>query len=111
MDANGNATGQWEDVFTDGTGKIHVEADCLKILPPRNLAIVGGIITKGNFNEEDYSSMRAIIKVADNGNSMHDSNDHVTSSHIYSDNNFNCDISPRINIEMMNITKGQVIVK
>ena len=80
MDAEGNVSGQWQDVFGGGAGSIHVAIDCLEIVGP-NAAIVGGVITHGTLNGVDVSGQRAVTAVLDNGQGSNSDPDQISFSY------------------------------
>jgi len=117
VDANGNATGQWQDTFfsgVGGVGGIHVMVDCVEILPPGNIAIVGGVITQGTFLGTDLSGQRVVTMVVDNGSEADDTPDQISFSvtaswagfEIGTCGDFNSDFFP-----LFDITGGQVVVR
>ena len=76
MYEDGTVKGQWQDNFaTKGEG-IHVEIDCAEFGSVNDFkwAKVGGVITKGTFNEEDITGKYAVMLLVDN----YKGNDHIS---------------------------------
>lgn len=106
MDVNGNVSGQWQDGFGGGAGSIHVAVDCLEILEPGNVAIVGGVITHGTVNGVDVSGQRAATMVEDNGQGHNSNPDRISYSYFPV-----TDCGANIQFALFNLTCGQVKVK
>jgi len=75
--ADGTASGQWQDTFRTGGGEgIHVAVDCLNV--DGNEAVIGGVITKGTLNGQDFSGRRVLTALVDNGTSANDAEDEIS---------------------------------
>jgi hypothetical protein len=115
MDASGNVSGQWQDTFGkdvngNSIGKIHVDVDCLEILPPGNAAIIGGVIKHGSWFGVDVSGQRAVTKVVDNGKSANDPPDQISYSY-FGTAYGTCGNYTVANFPLLDLTRGQVTVK
>jgi len=111
MDAEGNVSGQWQDTFGkdefgNDIGRIHVAVDCLEILEPGNVAIVGGVITHGTVNGVDVSGQRAATMVEDNGQGHNSDPDRISYSYFPV-----TDCGAGVSFELFDIYCGQVKVK
>lgn len=107
MDAEGNVSGQWQDVFGGGAGSIHVAIDCLEMVGS-NAAIVGGVITHGTLNGVDVSGQRAVTAVMDNGQGSNSDPDQVSFS--YFPVNGTCGNYTLVQLGLFDIQCGQVKV-
>jgi len=81
MYEDGSVSGQYTDVWPGGIGGIHVDIDCLILYD--NVAIVGGIIKKGNFLGDDFTGQFAFTALADNGTSNNDPADQISWSWVW----------------------------
>ena len=68
MYEDGTVKGQWHDNFATKGEAIHVEIDCAEFgtVGDFKWAKVGGVITKGIFNEEDVTGRYAVMLLVDN---------------------------------------------
>ncbi|MBK8392455.1 MAG: hypothetical protein IPL23_25715 [Saprospiraceae bacterium] len=79
---DGSVSGQWVDGYkSDNSKGIHVSIDCVSIIG--NSAVIGGIITKGTFNNLDVTGFYAMTAVVDNGTSSKDPLDQISFSYVY----------------------------
>jgi len=81
MYEDGSVSGQYTDIWPNGTGGVHVDIDCMVLYD--NVAILGGIIKKGNYLDEDYTGQFAFTVVADNGKSNSDNADQISWSWVW----------------------------
>ena len=110
MYADGSVSGQWEDVLRDKIGRIHIAVDCLQILDPGNIAIIGGVVTKGIVNGQDLSGQRALTAVVDNGKSANDPPDQISLTIFATDDCSLLTLDDFTDL-LFDLTNGQVIVR
>jgi hypothetical protein len=107
--ADGTVSGQWQDAYGGGFGGIHVAVDCLKIVG--NAAVIGGVITHGNFLGDDVSGQAAITAVVDNGTSANDPPDqHSFGFFGFPPDPTRCARNDPFGFPLLDLTPGQVKV-
>ena len=100
--ADGSVSGEWQDTFAGGGNGIHVKIDCINVVG--NGAVIGGVITKG-----DFVGLRVLAAVMDNGTSANDPADQISFSFI--GDNRDCNSLVPADFQLFNLTNGQVKVK
>ncbi len=112
MHADGSVSGRWTDIWVGGVEGVHVDIDCMIIID--NMAVLGGVITKGGYGGIDLTGTYALTAVVDNGTSVHDTPDQMTFSFVESIFE-NCDDILSFDFvlyppPLLNISKGEVKV-
>jgi len=105
--ADGTVTGQYQDALKGSRGAVHVAVDCLTIVG--NVAVVGGIVTKGFDSGFLATGNRAWTVVVDNGTSANDAPDRISFS-IDAQGRTCADADPAL-FPLFDLAKGQVKIR
>lgn len=108
--ADGSATGQWVDRFSqvNGGSGIHVALDCLNVIG--NRAYVSGVVTQ-SVNSDDVGK-DGLTKVVDNGGSANDPPDEISITFVGT-GDVDCNSLPAFDdvIPLFPTPQGQVTVR
>ena len=113
VDANGTASGQWQDTFSGGGQGQHSTIDCVNI--QGNAAVIGGVVTHGTDGAgNDLTGFRSLTAVVDNGTSQQDPPDQISTS-IFAPSGFDCHDYTIEDFELdgivFDLTHGQVTIR
>lgn len=105
--ADGTVSGQYEDASPGGGHSLHIAVDCAKIVG--NVAVVGGVITKGVEWGPFSPGNRVWTEVVDNGTSKQDPPDQI--SYTYPAGTYTCaDADPALFFPV-DLKHGQVTIR